>query len=102
MKYLCICQYGHSRSVALAREFHRRGLVAVAMGHGTGGDAIVPLSEWADVICLMTPDFAFRVPDNQRHKIVNFDIGPDRWSNPYNQELAGILKERVQKFLDRS
>jgi hypothetical protein len=32
--YLCICQYGHCRSVALARVLHGYHINAVAMGAG--------------------------------------------------------------------
>lgn len=52
-KWLCLCQYGHSRSVALARLLHSRGIPAVAAGVWTGGSAIAVLSEWADVIAVL-------------------------------------------------
>lgn len=100
-KFLCICQYGHSRSVALCRVLHGKGFPAVAAGFGTSGDAIAVLSEWADVVALMTPEGVYQIPTEQRHKITKaFEIGPDKWSNPYNQELLAILKEKVETFLN--
>lgn len=99
MKWLCLCQYGHSRSVALARRLHHRGIPAVAAGVGTGGDAIAALAEWADTIAVLEPHFAASVPAQHRHKVVVFNVGRDRWSNPYHPELLGILEEMLAKHL---
>lgn len=99
-KFLCICQYGHSRSVALCRVLHGKGIPAVAAGWATSGDAIEVLSAWADVIALMTPEGIDQIPFEYRGKVVgHFNIGPDKWSNPYNQDLLSILKEKVESFL---
>ncbi len=97
MNFLCICQCGHSRSVACTRILHGKGYAAVAIGHMTSGDAIIPLANWADKILVMQSYFAAYVPDSQKHKIVDFDIGPDVWSNPYNQELLKILLDKVEE-----
>lgn len=96
-RWLCICQWGHSRSVALARVLHGRGEAAVAIGAGSSGDAIIPLSAWADRIALLEPGFKRYVPEEHWHKVVNFNVGPDRWSNPYNQELLAILSKMVDQ-----
>lgn len=98
MKCLCICQCGHSRSVALSRLLHEKGIPAVAIGATTSG-AVELLSAWADRVFVLQACFAEHVPLNQRHKVVVFDVGPDRWANPYNQELLGILREMLDKFL---
>lgn len=90
-RVLCICQYGHSRSVALCRVLHGRGFKAVAAGVSTAGDGLAHIAAWADVICVLQPSFSAHVPEEHRHKIRDFDVGPDRWSNPYNQELLSIL-----------
>ncbi len=95
MKFLCICQWGHSRSVALCRVLHGLGHGAVAIGECSNGGAIHPLSEWADKILVLQPMFADAVPQQHRVKIIDFDVGPDRWSNPYNQELLEILRQMV-------
>lgn len=91
MKALCICQYGHSRSVALTRVLHGRGTPAVAVGWGTSGDAIGALSAWADRIVLLEPQFIAHVPSEHRGKALVYDVGPDRWVNPYHPELGAIL-----------
>jgi hypothetical protein len=78
MKFLCICQYGHSRSVALARVLHSMKQSAVAIGAITSGDAIEGLSDWADLVLVMAKEHTSKVPDCNKHKIVDMDIGPDR------------------------
>jgi predicted protein tyrosine phosphatase len=102
-KFLCVCQYGHSRSVAAVRVLHQDGMQAVAAGHETAGDtALTVLSSWADVIFLMTPDDRHRIPADQQHKIdTSFDVGPDRWSNPYNTELLDLLTSRWKAWKER-
>lgn len=99
MKYLCICQWGHSRSVALTRVLHGKGQQAVAVGWAGGSTAIDTLSKWADKILVLESSFASYVPENQRHKVVDFHVGVDRWSNPYNQDLLNLLKGMVEERL---
>ncbi len=99
VKVLCICTYGHSRSVALTRILHELKHPAVAIGYSTSGDAAVPLSQWADVIALLSPEARCCIPAEHARKIVDFNVGPDRWSNPYNQELLGILGKMVADYL---
>jgi hypothetical protein len=92
VRFLCICQYAHSRSVACCRVLQARGHEAAALGAGTAASAIPHLSMWADKIILMDPAFGAKVPLPDRHKIDVFDVGPDRWSNPYNEELQEIIR----------
>lgn len=99
MNYLCVCQYGHSRSVALARVLHGLGRSAVACGWGTAGTGLPHLCWWADKILILDSGFIKYIPETYRFKIVDFHVGPDRWSNPYNQELLGILKQMVNEKL---
>ena len=92
MKYLTVCNYAHSRSVAMCRYLHNRGQEAVAVGCGTAPSAFGPMSEWADKIVLMEPGFVRCVPESQRHKVVVIDVGHDRWSNPYSPDLAALIE----------
>lgn len=88
MQALCVCQYGHSRSVALVRRLHHRGINAVAAGVGTAGPLFLKaMCDEATHIFLMEPHFVLHIPKEFRHKVVVMDVGPDIWSNPYNQEL---------------
>lgn len=97
-RWLCICHYGHSRSVALARVLHGQKLPAVAAGWTSSGDALTTLSAWADIIALMTPDGLAKIPPEHRHKVHDFNIGPDAWSNPYHPELLAICRQKVADF----
>lgn len=97
MRFLCICRYGHSRSVALCRVLHEKGFQAVAAGLYTGHESFEVLSEWADKILIMVDGVNIRAAE--QHKIVDFNIGPDIWSNPYSQQLLAILKDKVEKDL---
>lgn len=96
-KFLCICHYGHSRSVALCRVLHEKGFQAVAAGLYTGSDSFGVLSEWADKILIMVDRVV--IPEQHRGKIIDFNIGPDIWSNPYNQELLTLLTKKVETDL---
>lgn len=91
-RILCVCQYGHSRSVALCRVLHARKFNAVAVGVGTAGGALAVLAAWADAICVLEPHFGQAVPDDCKHKIRVFNVGPDQWSNPYHPELIKLLE----------
>lgn len=96
MKFLCICQYGHSRSVAMARMLHGMGHEAVAVGYGTAVSAFRPLGEWADNILVV--DMQYGLPFmamGLSHKTTPFPLGPDIWSNPYHSDLQ---KKCVELF----
>jgi len=94
-RVLCVCQYGHSRSVALARFLHSQNIEAVAIGWQTAGHKFTEtlVRESTKVVTLQ---------DGYLGKILNqinclalphvcFDVGLDRWVNPYNAELSGLL-----------
>lgn len=97
LKVLCVCQYGHSRSIAACRAFHARGVPAVACGVGTAGSALAVNAEWADRICLMDDYFVGAIPEPQRHKIVSLHVGPDRWVNPYHPELREMIEALIDE-----
>lgn len=99
-KILCLCQYGHSRSVALAREFHGRNIAAVAMGVGTAGPWLDAACEAATAICLLDDALIGAIAERHRHKVTSFHVGADRWVNPYHPELAAILRPMVSRFME--
>lgn len=101
MKNLCVCHWGHSRSVALARLLHSKGQGAVAIGFASNGGAMDVLATWADRIFVLQADYRQYVPEEHQDKIVVFDVGPDRWVNPYHPELRAILERMYgEKFGD--
>lgn len=98
MKFLCVCQHGHSRSVCCCRVLHELGHQAVACGWATAPDALPVLADWADRVIIMERQFQTKLPLKYMLKTVVCEVGPDVWSNPYNQELhrliARLLKEQ--------
>lgn len=100
MKALCICQYGHSRSVAMCRSLHAKGHEAVAVGYDTAPSAIRPLYEWADVVIFMANNFILRAGLDMvelSQKGVICHVGPDVWSNPYHPELKQLCDAFVRE-----
>ena len=94
MKFLCICHYGHSRSVALARQLHGRQQTAIAIGFATSDpDSMYLLCKWADHVLVVDQNAKCRIPSEYIYKTRNFDVGPDRWVNPYHPELKELFSK---------
>lgn len=53
--------------------------------------AIPHLAMWADKIILMVPSHRTLISPADQYKIRIFNVGPDRWSNPYNAELQELI-----------
>jgi predicted protein tyrosine phosphatase len=89
MKALCVCQYGQSRSVGLARCLRKlnRGYEAASVGWESSPSALPYLCEWAEVIFTVEPSHLQKIPARHRPKVVLLDLGPDIWSNPYHPDL---------------
>jgi len=92
---LTVCAYGHSRSVAAVRYFHGRNIDAIACGFQTAGAWFPVLCATATWIVIMDEDMMTVIPVAFRDKVRVCHVGRDRWSNPYNGELAALVKERL-------
>ena len=100
MRALCVCHYGHSRSVALVRVLHGKGIEAVAAGAFTAGSQFLRAAcEQATHIFVMEPHFLEQIPHEERDKVVCLNVGPDKWSNPYNQELLALCEKLLEETL---
>lgn len=99
LRFLCVCQYGHSRSVALARRLHARHVPAIAAGVGTAGPWFPQLCAWASHVLLLDDALRGSIPAEHAAKVVSFHVGPDRWVNPYHPELAELLERMVDERL---
>lgn len=100
-RFLCVCQYGHSRSVAMARTLHGMGYYAMAAGVGTtDSEGLSRLAGWADKILVMQPHFANRIDPAYLEKVVVMDVGHDQWSNPYNRDLLALCRRLVDEKLE--
>ena len=99
-QFLCVCQYGHSRSVALTRVLHSKGLQAVACGWQTAGHSALPvLCRWASDILILDDSYLQYIEEEYHSKVTAIHVGPDKWSNPYNQNLLNLLYKLVDEKL---
>lgn len=103
-KVLCMCQGGNVRSVALKYLLHYGGmkLDALACGWESNTDNTRDmLFAWADYIIVMQPQFASRVPAAFHYqpggprKLFCYDVGQDRFGNPFHPELQQMLKGMI-------
>lgn len=100
MNYLCVCQYGHSRSVAMARVLHHNRVSAVACGWQTSPQGLVLLSGWADNILLLDRGYIEKIEPQFQWKCIDMHVGPDRWCNPFSPDLLNILAEMAKERLN--
>ena len=97
-----VCQWGHCRSVAMARHLH--GLNIKAVPCGVVAASFVQIQSLASVshaIVCMQPDYADfirNVVGIQHHRLLVFDVGPDRWVNPYHAELQLLVKDLFESY----
>lgn len=101
MNYLCICQYGHSRSVGLARLLHGLGQPAVSIGIATCGTALQQLIPWAHRILLLDMAFQGSIPTNRYVDVIDMSIGPDIWQNPYSIPMRDLLRTKFMLNRER-
>jgi len=107
LKILTVCSAGTVRSVSLAHVLkYRYGVDALAAGHdGNSRETLDMLSDWADRIVVMQPQYAAGFPMRNAHKIITVDVGPDIWQNPLDPALLKktlrIAKEMEAKGLIR-
>jgi hypothetical protein len=96
-RFLCVCQWGHSRSVAAARALHYAEQSAIACGWQTAGDGLPVLCDWATDILILSDEFREKIPEAYRHKITSLHVGHDVWANPYHPELFAIVKGLLER-----
>lgn len=101
MKALCVCQYGQSRSVGLARCIRklRQGHEAASVGWESSPSALPYLCHWAEVIFVVEPSYLGKIQPQHRPKVVLLDLGPDIWSNPYHPDLYAKCLYLLGRYL---
>ena len=100
MKFLTVCEGGAVRSVALAtilRWDYGQEAIPVS-GRFVGDDTLAMLAEWADLIIVLAPEYANRIPTDFSNKVRVWDIGPDRWRNSMHPGLHNIINVRVAQW----
>lgn len=120
MKILTICRGGQVRSVALKYLLHysnygQHDVLACGVESNTQ-ETREMLYEWADIIIVMTPEFAKFVPEKyhtkwvltpnstrgykdgaEERRLYCFNVGEDRFMNPFHPELQAMLKHMIEK-----
>lgn len=104
MKVVTVCQGAHVRSVAL------KYLLTYKYSHevlACGWESNTPetrnmLFEWADIIVIMQKKFEKYIPekyrdDGDRRKLYCYDVGEDRYGNPFHPELQQMLIQMIEK-----
>lgn len=71
MRFLCVCNSGIHRSVAMAKELRQRGHTASAVGFEDR--TLADKSQYADVIVLMGYQFKKCVPEDFKGDVVVCD-----------------------------
>ncbi len=110
MNYLCVCQGGCVRSVALAYalKYRPNGNNAIAVGIDHMGHDLLewePLCEWADFVLTVSPLVTAAVKTilvfgEFRPELIEILIGDDVWGltqGPYNADLM----QKVHTLLDQ-
>lgn len=99
-RFLCVCQYGHSRSVAMARALHAAGQDAIACGWQTAGSGLDHLCDWATDILVMDENYRPKILPTQQHKVKVLHVGHDVWANPYHPELYALVCKLAEQHLE--
>jgi predicted protein tyrosine phosphatase len=96
-KFLCVCQGGSCRSVALAFLFkYKYGQDSLACGwEGNTPETLNMLCEWADGIFILESHFKEKIDEKYHHKLSVYDVGPDRFFQ-INKELLSILDDMIK------
>jgi len=98
--FLCLCEGGNVRSVSLAwilkDHFHQNALAA--SWRWNLPETLDALYTWADYIIVMQGIFIEKIPLFYHSKVRVADVGPDRFGNPFHQDLVQILMPLVEKW----
>jgi hypothetical protein len=55
------------------------------------------LFRWADSIVILAERMRGKIPDEFQDKLRVYDVGLDRWGNPFDKELNDILVKFVNE-----
>lgn len=98
-KVLCVCEGGNVRSVALAFLFKMNGVDAVACGaKWSKPDTVEMLSKWATHILIAEGWMKEHIPKRFHKKVVDMEIGPDRWGLAHKELLDLCHSKMVDKL----
>jgi predicted protein tyrosine phosphatase len=103
-KVVTVCQGAHVRSVALKYLLtYKYGHEVLACGwESNTAETRNMLFEWADIIVIMQKEFEKYVPEQYHNKgderkLYSYDVGEDRYGNPFHPELQEGLIQMIEK-----
>lgn len=115
MKFLCVCNSGNTRSVAMARIIKRQNPYwhhsyppfdveneAIAIGaHQLGKGTRMMMIEWADKVISLCEDEETKewLKTACREKYFDADIGADRFGTPDNPELLMLCRQKFKQCM---
>lgn len=59
------------------------------------------LCHWAQTIIVMETYMAEFVPEEFKHKVLIYDVGPDIWSNPLHEDLIAKVTRLIEADITR-
>ena len=103
VKIVTMCRQGLCRSVALADvlKLHFEPVDVIPIGHfGNTKETIMMLSDWADFIIVMEEHYRRYVDDENKHKTLICDVGPDTYGGSKNRKLIDIVWNWTRQNLE--
>lgn len=100
MKILCLCNHGNNRSVHLAHHLKYLDHDVLAAGlEKNSPDTLKMLYDWAEIIIVTEHEHIGMLPDEVRTsiKLKLFDVGPDTYKRPFNEELKALVKQYLKE-----
>ena len=101
VKFLCVCDGGNVRSVALAFVLHEQmNHEAIPVGRlRVSKDTMSMLCTWADVVVILQPHMDESIPKKFKNKLLCVDVGPDRYGIWIHPELLPQVQEGAKWLL---
>jgi len=97
MKILVCCDHGNNRSVHFAHRLKYWNNDVLAAGLDKNSQTTLRmLCEWADLIIITEESQKYKVHAEFDPKIKLFDVGPDTYPRPFNDELLAKVKEFLE------
>lgn len=103
-KFLCICEAGCVRSVAMAGALKMTGDqdAVAASWRWNSKETLAQLADWADYIILMQKwDPNSFLPERAHSKVRVVDVGPDNFGSAFHRDLFPRLVKQVQDWADK-
>lgn len=99
MRILTICQGGHVRSVAAKYLLrYKYGHDVIACGwEGNTDETRDMLCQWAEYIVIMQGEFKKYIDPMYHGKLFAYDVGRDRFGNPFHPELQAMIDGMIRK-----